>query len=370
MGIDEMLEALAKATGLEVWLEGLVGGRSVEDIERFFESLPPALWTVLGILAALFLLFEIVSPIAVLIGRYCAFKSAGLGGWRGAIPLYSWFVIGIGRGSVPLAFVGLFASLCHALGFAESDVHFEVFLIALVLEFLLLKCPMRKGGLSVGRTLGLVLLPCVFWFVVAHDGSFARAMRAGMDDDAPDELIPVRPQPRLALMFLVVGVVGLRVLLGISDAADSMRRKSESANEASASFGVSDGQSHVADIELLRAETIEVREADTQALALKVYYRATNVSDQTISTAYDVRALIDAYVDGNELDKLTDYFTEDDYIFDEDDTIKLASGATIEGWLVFTPVEAGDGVSVCVLDYLYEGDVVAQNTYVVGADAA
>lgn len=366
MGIDEIIEALFEDTPLGDLLFGSFKTMSLDEMEQFFESLPSALWTVLGVIAALALLLSIVAPILTLVGRYRAFKSAGLGGWRGAIPLYSWYVIGATRGGLPWVLAGILAGLSYAYGWAASDLHFEFFILALILQFLLLKCPTRAGGLSTGKSIGVVLLPFAFWFVVARDGSFAQGMRAGINHRAgEDELLPKRPQPRMALAFIVAALIGLELFLQLSNVADGWRRDrlhSESSDDA---LEISDGTTHVADIELLEAEIVQMDEDDETVPGLKVSYRATNVSDQTISLAYDVQTIISAYTDETELSQLEDYFTEDDYIYDEDAPTKLDAGESVETWLVFAPAKPGSQVSVRVLDYEYEGDVVSETTYTI-----
>lgn len=116
--------------------------------------------TIVG-LSALVVIVPILLFALTLVGRYRAFKAIGFEGWRGAVPCYAWYALGEGMGDSK----GL-GLACAILSGAQ--LLFPLVWIALVIcEFVLIYRPGKDDGLSVGLTLGIILLPFVFWFVVA-----------------------------------------------------------------------------------------------------------------------------------------------------------------------------------------------------------
>lgn len=114
-----------------------------------------------AVLAILAIVVPILFTVLTLVGRYKAFKAIGIDGWRGAVPCYAWYALGEGLGDSK----GLGLAVAILSG-VQLIIPF-VWIALVICQFILLRRPGKEGGLSTGLTIGVILLPFIFWFVVA-----------------------------------------------------------------------------------------------------------------------------------------------------------------------------------------------------------
>ena len=124
-----------------------------------------------GAAAALFFLFDIALYVATGIGLYGTFRKAGQPGWAGFVPIYNIYIMlkVAGRPTSWTWFV-----LAPILTFWLLPLYLVVMIGIIVVSVIVLNDVSKSFGKGGGFTVGLVLLPVVFFNILGYGKSSYR----------------------------------------------------------------------------------------------------------------------------------------------------------------------------------------------------